>query len=131
MSYHLCLPWSVPAGSWGQELHRGVRSRLWGETSVSLPGLTYRGKAISTSTSWHLQICLQSSLIILIADSLLCFVVVICILFSGNLTPHLQSIFSKNPIFAGVVLPQVQHPKNARKKYPKLNGLLADIVHVC
>ncbi|XP_059999593.1 cyclin-dependent kinase-like 3 isoform X2 [Lagenorhynchus albirostris] len=49
----------------------------------------------------------------------------------GNLTPHLQNIFSKNPIFAGVVLPQVQHPKNSRKKYPKLNGLLADIVHAC
>ncbi|KAB0361198.1 hypothetical protein FD754_005354 [Muntiacus muntjak] len=48
-----------------------------------------------------------------------------------NLTPHLQYIFSKSPIFAGVVLPQVQHPKNARKKYPKLNGLLADIVHAC
>nr|XP_020763705.1 cyclin-dependent kinase-like 3 isoform X3 [Odocoileus virginianus texanus] len=47
----------------------------------------------------------------------------------GNLTPHLQHIFSKSPIFAGVVLPQVQHPKSARKKYPKLNGLLADIVH--
>ncbi|XP_069340154.1 cyclin-dependent kinase-like 3 isoform X2 [Eulemur rufifrons] len=49
----------------------------------------------------------------------------------GNLTPHLQNIFSTSPIFAGVVLPQVQHPKNARKKYPKLNGLLADIVHAC
>ncbi|KAF4015089.1 hypothetical protein G4228_006873 [Cervus hanglu yarkandensis] len=49
----------------------------------------------------------------------------------GNLTPHLQHIFSKSPIFAGVVLPQVQHPKSARKKYPKLNGLLADIVHAC
>ncbi|GAB5566709.1 cyclin-dependent kinase-like 3 isoform X2 [Prionailurus iriomotensis] len=49
----------------------------------------------------------------------------------GNLTPHLQNIFSKSTIFAGVVLPQVQHPKNARKKYPKLNGLLADIVHAC
>ncbi|XP_006866267.1 PREDICTED: cyclin-dependent kinase-like 3 [Chrysochloris asiatica] len=49
----------------------------------------------------------------------------------GNLTPHLQNIFSKSPIFAGVVLPQVQHPKNARKKYPKLNGFLADIVHAC
>ncbi|XP_004696673.1 cyclin-dependent kinase-like 3 [Echinops telfairi] len=49
----------------------------------------------------------------------------------GNLTPHLQNIFSKHPIFAGVVLPQVQHPRNARKKYPKLNGLLADIVHAC
>ncbi|XP_059030567.1 cyclin-dependent kinase-like 3 isoform X3 [Mustela lutreola] len=49
----------------------------------------------------------------------------------GNLTPHLQNIFSKSPIFAGLVLPQVQHPKNARKKYPKLNGLLADIVHAC
>nr|XP_020023365.1 cyclin-dependent kinase-like 3 [Castor canadensis] len=49
----------------------------------------------------------------------------------GNLTPHLQNIFSKSPIFTGVVLPQVQHPKSARKKYPKLNGLLADIVHAC
>ncbi|XP_077625048.1 cyclin-dependent kinase-like 3 isoform X2 [Crocuta crocuta] len=49
----------------------------------------------------------------------------------GNLTPHLQNIFSKSPIFAGVVLPQVEHPKDARKKYPKLNGLLADIVHAC
>ncbi|XP_032952925.1 cyclin-dependent kinase-like 3 isoform X2 [Rhinolophus ferrumequinum] len=49
----------------------------------------------------------------------------------GNLTPHLQNIFSKSPIFAGVVLPQVQHHENARKKYPKLNGLLADIVHAC
>ncbi|XP_074069669.1 cyclin-dependent kinase-like 3 isoform X1 [Macrotis lagotis] len=49
----------------------------------------------------------------------------------GNLTPHLQNVFSKSPIFAGVVLPQVQHPKNARKKYPKLSGLLADIVHAC
>ncbi|KAM6150405.1 cyclin-dependent kinase-like 3 [Erethizon dorsatum] len=49
----------------------------------------------------------------------------------GNLTPHLQNIFSKNPIFAGMVLPQVQHPKSARKKYPKLNGLLADIVDAC
>nr|XP_045009608.1 cyclin-dependent kinase-like 3 [Jaculus jaculus] len=49
----------------------------------------------------------------------------------GNLTPHLQNIFSRSPIFAGVVLPEVQHPKNARKKYPKLNGLLADIVHAC
>ncbi|XP_012663582.1 cyclin-dependent kinase-like 3 isoform X2 [Otolemur garnettii] len=49
----------------------------------------------------------------------------------GNLTPHLQNIFSTSPIFAGVVLPQVQHLKNARKKYPKLNGLLADIVHAC
>ncbi|XP_037006750.2 cyclin-dependent kinase-like 3 isoform X2 [Artibeus jamaicensis] len=49
----------------------------------------------------------------------------------GNLTPHLQNIFSKSPVFAGVILPQVQHPKNARKKYPKLNGFLADIVHAC
>ncbi|XP_068947939.1 cyclin-dependent kinase-like 3 isoform X2 [Petaurus breviceps papuanus] len=49
----------------------------------------------------------------------------------GNLTPHLKNVFSRSPIFAGVVLPQVQHPKNARKKYPKLSGLLADIVHAC
>ncbi|XP_043377327.1 cyclin-dependent kinase-like 3 isoform X5 [Chelonia mydas] len=49
----------------------------------------------------------------------------------GNLTPHLQSIFIRSPVFSGVVLPEVQHPKNARKKYPKLCALLADIVHAC
>ncbi|XP_074866199.1 cyclin-dependent kinase-like 3 [Carettochelys insculpta] len=49
----------------------------------------------------------------------------------GNLTPHLQSIFVRSPIFSGVVLPEVQHPKNARKKYPRLCALLADIVHAC
>ncbi|XP_066128576.1 cyclin-dependent kinase-like 3 isoform X3 [Saccopteryx bilineata] len=49
----------------------------------------------------------------------------------GNLTPHFQNIFSKSPVFAGVVLPEVQHTKSSRKKYPKLNGLLADIVHAC
>ncbi|XP_060094315.1 cyclin-dependent kinase-like 3 isoform X3 [Heteronotia binoei] len=47
----------------------------------------------------------------------------------GNLTPHLQSIFIRSPVFSGMVLPEVQHPKCARKKYPKLNGLLADMVH--
>ncbi|XP_062976806.1 serine/threonine-protein phosphatase 2A catalytic subunit alpha isoform isoform X2 [Elgaria multicarinata webbii] len=49
----------------------------------------------------------------------------------GNLTPHLQSIFIRSPIFSGMVLPEVQHPKSARKKYPKLNALLADMVHSC
>ncbi|XP_060094314.1 cyclin-dependent kinase-like 3 isoform X2 [Heteronotia binoei] len=49
----------------------------------------------------------------------------------GNLTPHLQSIFIRSPVFSGMVLPEVQHPKCARKKYPKLNGLLADMVHAC
>ncbi|XP_006116121.1 cyclin-dependent kinase-like 3 isoform X1 [Pelodiscus sinensis] len=49
----------------------------------------------------------------------------------GHLTPHLQSIFIKSPVFSGVVLPEVQHPKNARKKYPKLCALLADMVHAC
>ncbi|XP_043346752.1 cyclin-dependent kinase-like 3 isoform X5 [Dermochelys coriacea] len=49
----------------------------------------------------------------------------------GNLTPHLQSIFIRSPVFSGVVLPEVQHPKNARKKYPTLCALLADIVHAC
>ncbi|KAM6475131.1 cyclin-dependent kinase-like 3 isoform 2-T5 [Liasis olivaceus] len=49
----------------------------------------------------------------------------------GNLTPHLQSIFIRSPVFSGMVLPEVQHPKSARKKYPKLSVLLADMVHVC
>ncbi|KAM8798839.1 cyclin-dependent kinase-like 3 [Eudromia elegans] len=49
----------------------------------------------------------------------------------GDLTPHLQSIFKRSPVFSGVVLPEVQHPKNARKKYPQLTALLADMVHAC
>uniref|UniRef100_A0A8C5SJB6 Cyclin-dependent kinase-like 3 n=1 Tax=Laticauda laticaudata TaxID=8630 RepID=A0A8C5SJB6_LATLA len=49
----------------------------------------------------------------------------------GNLTPHFQSIFIRSPVFSGMVLPEVQHPKSARKKYPKLSALLADMVHVC
>ncbi|XP_020650089.3 cyclin-dependent kinase-like 3 isoform X2 [Pogona vitticeps] len=49
----------------------------------------------------------------------------------GNLTPHLQSIFIRSPFFSGMVLPEVQHPKSARKKYPKLSALLADMVHAC
>nr|XP_060621263.1 serine/threonine-protein phosphatase 2A catalytic subunit alpha isoform isoform X3 [Anolis sagrei ordinatus] len=49
----------------------------------------------------------------------------------GSLTPHLQSIFIRSPVFSGMVLPEVQHPKSARKKYPKLNALLADMVHAC
>ncbi|KAM6475136.1 cyclin-dependent kinase-like 3 isoform 7-T10 [Liasis olivaceus] len=49
----------------------------------------------------------------------------------GNLTPHLQSIFIRSPVFSGMVLPEVQHPKSARKKYPKLSVLLADMVHAC
>ncbi|XP_064377196.1 cyclin-dependent kinase-like 3 [Dromaius novaehollandiae] len=42
----------------------------------------------------------------------------------GSLTPHLQSIFIRSPVFSGMVLPEVQHPKNARKKYPQLTALL-------
>ncbi|KFV73554.1 Cyclin-dependent kinase-like 3, partial [Struthio camelus australis] len=49
----------------------------------------------------------------------------------GSLTPHLQSIFLRSSVFSGMVLPEVQHPKNARKKYPQLTGLLADMVHAC
>ncbi|KAG8128617.1 hypothetical protein E2320_015439 [Naja naja] len=49
----------------------------------------------------------------------------------GNLTPHFQSIFIRSPVFSGMVLPEVQHPKSARKKYPKLSALLADMVHAC
>uniref|UniRef100_A0A8D0DWR0 Cyclin-dependent kinase-like 3 n=1 Tax=Salvator merianae TaxID=96440 RepID=A0A8D0DWR0_SALMN len=49
----------------------------------------------------------------------------------GNLTPHLQSIFIRSPVFSGMVLPEVQHPRSARKKYPKLSALLADMVHAC
>nr|XP_033783680.1 cyclin-dependent kinase-like 3 isoform X2 [Geotrypetes seraphini] len=48
-----------------------------------------------------------------------------------KLSPRLQELFESNAVFAGVVLPEVHHPTNARKKYPRLSPLLADIVHSC
>ncbi|XP_075457280.1 cyclin-dependent kinase-like 3 isoform X2 [Ascaphus truei] len=49
----------------------------------------------------------------------------------GGLGPRFQEIFQKNASYTGVVLPDVPHLQSARKKYPKLTTLVADMVHVC
>ncbi|MBN3287704.1 CDKL3 protein, partial [Polyodon spathula] len=48
----------------------------------------------------------------------------------GPLTLHQQELYFQNPEFAVVRLPEVSHPSSARKKYPKLNPVLAELVHV-
>lgn len=48
----------------------------------------------------------------------------------GPLTLHQQELYFQNPEFAVARLPEVYHPSSARKKYPKLNPLLAELVHV-
>ncbi|KAK6474839.1 cyclin-dependent kinase-like 3 [Huso huso] len=49
----------------------------------------------------------------------------------GPLTLHQQELYFQNPEFAVARLPEVYHPSSARKKYPKLNPLLAELVHSC
>ncbi|XP_014340166.1 cyclin-dependent kinase-like 3 [Latimeria chalumnae] len=48
----------------------------------------------------------------------------------GNLTPHLQDLFSRSLAFTGMHLPEIQHSKSPRKKFPRLHPLLAEIVHL-
>ncbi|XP_072924057.1 cyclin-dependent kinase-like 2 [Hemitrygon akajei] len=49
----------------------------------------------------------------------------------GNLTPRLKNLFSKNPIFAGVCLPDIQRPESPEKKLAKCNPLLTLLVKRC
>ncbi|XP_051869526.1 cyclin-dependent kinase-like 4 [Pristis pectinata] len=49
----------------------------------------------------------------------------------GNLTPRLKSLFSKNPTFAGVCLPDIQRPESPEKKLSKCNPLLTLLVKKC
>ncbi|XP_048459940.1 cyclin-dependent kinase-like 3 [Rhincodon typus] len=49
----------------------------------------------------------------------------------GNLTPRLKSLFSKNPTFAGVCLPDVQRPESPEKRLLRCNPLLTVLVKKC
>lgn len=48
----------------------------------------------------------------------------------GPLTRHQQDLYFKNPIFAMARLPNVQLPKDHRKKFYQLPIILADLVDV-
>lgn len=55
-----------------------------------------------------------------------CFVCVI----PGNLIPRHQELFYKNPLFAGMRLPEVKEAESLDKRYPKLSAAVLDLAKV-
>lgn len=55
-----------------------------------------------------------------------CFVCVI----PGNLIPRQQELFYKNPLFAGMKLPEVKELESLEKRYPKLPAAALDLAKV-
>uniref|UniRef100_A0A8C5MX70 Cyclin-dependent kinase-like 2 n=1 Tax=Leptobrachium leishanense TaxID=445787 RepID=A0A8C5MX70_9ANUR len=49
----------------------------------------------------------------------------------GNLTPRLQELFHKNPLFAGVTLPEIKQGEPLERRYPKLAPLILDLAKNC
>ncbi|XP_069052031.1 cyclin-dependent kinase-like 4 isoform X2 [Lepisosteus oculatus] len=49
----------------------------------------------------------------------------------GPLTPQQLDLYCQNPVFAAATLPQVQLPREPRKKYHKVTPLLAEMVDSC
>ncbi|KAM4706655.1 cyclin-dependent kinase-like 2 [Discoglossus pictus] len=49
----------------------------------------------------------------------------------GNLTPRLQELFYKNPLFAGVTLPDIREVEPLERRYPKLSPLILDLAKNC
>lgn len=49
----------------------------------------------------------------------------------GNLTPRLQDLFYKNPLFAGVTLPEIKEVEPLERRYPKLSSLILDLAKNC
>lgn len=55
-----------------------------------------------------------------------------CVLFplSGNLIPRHQELFYKNPVFAGVRLPEIKEIEPLERRYPKLSEVVIDLAKV-
>uniref|UniRef100_A0A8D0GXY9 Cyclin-dependent kinase-like 2 n=1 Tax=Sphenodon punctatus TaxID=8508 RepID=A0A8D0GXY9_SPHPU len=49
----------------------------------------------------------------------------------GNLTPRHQELFYKNPLFAGVRLPEVKELEPLERRYPKLLAAVLDLAKKC
>ncbi|NWR62137.1 CDKL2 protein, partial [Bucorvus abyssinicus] len=49
----------------------------------------------------------------------------------GNLIPRHQELFYKNPIFAGMRLPEVKDAEPLDKRYPKLSAAVLDLARRC
>ncbi|NXK86019.1 CDKL2 protein, partial [Formicarius rufipectus] len=49
----------------------------------------------------------------------------------GNLIPRHQELFYKNPLFAGMRLPEVKEVQSLDKRYPKLSAAVLDLAKEC
>ncbi|XP_063772809.1 cyclin-dependent kinase-like 2 [Pseudophryne corroboree] len=49
----------------------------------------------------------------------------------GNLTPRLQELFYKNPLFVGVTLPEIKEVEPLERRYPKLSPIILDLAKYC
>ncbi|XP_071664366.1 cyclin-dependent kinase-like 2 isoform X1 [Patagioenas fasciata] len=49
----------------------------------------------------------------------------------GNLIPRHQELFYKNPLFAGMRLPEVKEAESLDKRYPKLPAAVLDLAKSC
>ncbi|XP_068868559.1 cyclin-dependent kinase-like 2 isoform X1 [Aphelocoma coerulescens] len=49
----------------------------------------------------------------------------------GNLIPRQQELFYKNPLFAGMKLPEVKELESLEKRYPKLPAATLDLAKEC
>ncbi|XP_006871664.1 PREDICTED: cyclin-dependent kinase-like 2 [Chrysochloris asiatica] len=49
----------------------------------------------------------------------------------GNLIPRHQELFYKNPVFAGVRLPEIKETEPLEKRYPRLSEVVIDLAKKC
>ncbi|XP_072601561.1 cyclin-dependent kinase-like 2 isoform X3 [Vulpes vulpes] len=49
----------------------------------------------------------------------------------GNLIPRHQELFYKNPVFAGVRLPEIKEIEPLERRYPKLSEVVIDLAKKC
>lgn len=49
---------------------------------------------------------------------------------AGNLIPRHQELFYKNPLFAGVRLPEIKEPEHLGKRYPRLSASVIEFAKV-
>ncbi|XP_007997101.2 cyclin-dependent kinase-like 2 [Chlorocebus sabaeus] len=54
--------------------------------------------------------------------------IMICL---GNLIPRHQELFYKNPVFAGVRLPEIKERQPLERRYPKLSEVVIDLAKKC
>lgn len=107
--YHItkCLGKRSP---WGLLRSEGLRFVLMGgkitSQTVALP-------SISASHMFHCPV----------------FSTFVCLIL-GNLIPRQQELFYKNPLFAGLKLPEVKELESLEKRYPKLPAAALELAQV-